>query len=132
MILNRFLVVLIVATSSLVSVVFASNKPPDRIDFTKYPVKMNEFGDFKKEGMYSDPKSPPDWLDQSTQKKLLPPGLPLTPPPLPPEQIPPPPPVQFDNYANFYANPYGMQRQQRPMMNLRGNMPAAPYVNRVG
>ena len=131
--MNRFLVVLIVASSSLVAAVsISSNKPPDSIDFTKNPVKMNEFKDFKKEGMYSDPKSPPDWLDQSTQKKLLPPGLPLTPPPLPPEQIPPPPPVQFDNYANFYANPYGMQRQQRPMMNLRGNMPAAPYVNRVG
>ena len=113
-----------------------------------------EFKDFEKEGMYSDPKSPPDWLDQSTQKKLLPPGLPLTPPPLPPEQvcsltpllflylssarypkhsqIPPPPPVQFNDYANFYANPYGMARQQQPMMMLRGNMPTAPYVNRLG
>lgn len=91
---------------------------------------MKEFADFKKEGMYSDPKNPPEWLDQSTQPKLLPPGLPLTPPPLPPEQIPPPPPVSFSDYQNFYANPYGVQqRQQRPLMNLRGNMPAAPFMN---
>jgi len=81
---ERFVVFFLVV---FVSTMVSSSKPPDKIDFTKDPVKMKEFEDFKKEGMYSDPKKPPDWLDQSTQKKLLPPGLPLTPPPLPPEQV---------------------------------------------
>lgn len=65
----------------------ATRKRPGLAEMKKSPaVPMNAFDNFKQPWQYDDPSKPPKWL---VNEKILPPGLPLTPPPLPLEMLPP-------------------------------------------